>query len=69
MSKALTKLRKLVIPDLAGLKVADAHVVLRNLGFVDATEYFVDAYEAEGTIVQTDPPRGQMVSGIGRAHV
>ncbi|NUN12611.1 MAG: PASTA domain-containing protein [Myxococcales bacterium] len=63
MSKALTKLRKLVIPDLAGLKVADAHVVLRNLGFVDATEYFVDAYEAEGTIVQTDPPRGQMVSG------
>lgn len=53
--------RKLVVPDVAGLLLRDARIVLSQVGFGDATPRFVEDYAADNTVVSQSPLRGQLV--------
>ena len=44
--------RKLIMPDLVGLRERDAQIMLANAGFSPGTVRFVDAYENIGTVIQ-----------------
>ena len=53
--------RKLVVPDVAGLLLRDAQIVLTQAGFQEATPRLVQDYAAEDTVVSQSPARGQLV--------
>lgn len=53
--------RKLVVPDLVGLPLSDAQLVLEQVGFAAATPRFVTSYEAEDAVVGQKPIRGLLV--------
>ena len=53
--------RKLVVPDVAGLALADAQIVLDQAGFAPATPRYTLSYEPEGTVVAQQPMRGLLV--------
>jgi phage tail-like protein len=53
--------RKLPVPDATGLVLAVAEKVIRNAGFAGARVHYVESYEASGTVVGQDPPRGSLL--------
>ncbi len=53
--------RKLVVPDVQGLLLRDARIVLDQAGFAEATARYVIAYEPENTVVGQQPIRGLLV--------
>ncbi len=53
--------RKLVVPDVTGLALADAQIVLTQAGFALATPRFVQSYEPIDTVVTQLPARGMLV--------
>ncbi|GMV40697.1 MAG: hypothetical protein AMXMBFR64_24130 [Myxococcales bacterium] len=63
--------RKRVLPDLVGLHVDDAQIVLRSAGFPPGQVHFTESYGAEDSVVSQDPPRGHMVdsSAVVKLHV
>lgn len=54
--------RKLVVPDVSGLLLRDAQIVLGQAGFGHAQPRYVEAYELENTVVGQDPMRGLLVN-------
>ncbi|MCO4760803.1 MAG: PASTA domain-containing protein [Myxococcales bacterium] len=54
--------RKLVIPDVNGLRLTDAQIVLAQAGFAPATPRFVQSYDAENSVVSQLPARGMLVN-------
>ena len=63
--------RKRVVPDLVGLDIDNAQVVLHNAGFPPGQVHFSESYEPENSVVSQEPSRGQMVDGdtVIRLHV
>jgi phage tail-like protein len=55
--------RKLVVPELTGLRWADACIVLEQAGFPPPTPRYVEAYTDDNTVVAQTPVRGQLVDG------
>lgn len=53
--------RKLVVPDVSGLLLADAQIVLTQAGFSEGVGRFVQDYATEDTVVSQSPARGQLV--------
>ncbi len=53
--------RKLVVPDVSGLSIDNAQIVLQQAGFKRGIPRFVRDYEADGTVVSQAPLRGQLV--------
>lgn len=53
--------RKRVIPELVGLRVEDAQIVLRHAGFPEGQLHFTESYGPDNSVVSQDPPRGHMV--------
>lgn len=53
--------RKLVVPDVAGLLLRDAQIVLTQAGFANGIPKFVQEYALENTVVAQTPSRGQLV--------
>jgi phage tail-like protein len=53
--------RKLVVPDVAGLALSDAQIVLEQVGFAPATPRYTLSYEEVGTVVSQQPARGLLV--------
>jgi len=49
------------MPDLTGMKLSDAQIVLRNSGFAPARVRFVEAYAPEDLVVGQTPARGMLV--------
>ena len=49
--------RKLVVPDVSGLLLRDARIVLSQAGLHDAIPRFVQAYEADDIVVKQTPLR------------
>jgi phage tail-like protein len=58
----LRRPRKLVVPDVSGLLLRDAQIVLAQAGFRPAQPRYVEAYEAENAVVSQDPMRGLLVN-------
>jgi len=54
--------RKLVVPELAGLRLSDAQIVLAQAGFAPGTPQFVQSYDPENTVVKQLPARGMLVN-------
>ena len=54
--------RKLVVPDVSGLLLRDAQIVLAQAGFSEAQPRYVEAYEVENTVVGQDPMRGLLIN-------
>ena len=53
--------KRLIMPDLVGLRERDARIMLRNQGFRDAIIHFVESYEELDTVVQHAPMKGQLI--------
>ncbi len=53
--------RKLVVPDISGLLLRDAQIVLTQAGFSPGTPRFVQSYEPQDTVVSQLPARGMLV--------
>ncbi|MFT7621524.1 MAG: phage tail-like protein [Myxococcota bacterium] len=53
--------KKLVMPELTGLRRADAQVMLTNLGFGQGRVRFVESYKGVGDVVHQHPMKGQLV--------
>ncbi|HAN30642.1 MAG TPA: hypothetical protein DCQ06_03500 [Myxococcales bacterium] len=53
--------RKLVVPEVSGLLLKDAQIVLTQAGFQSATPRFVESYEPQNTVVAQQPNRGMLV--------
>ena len=53
--------RKLVVPEVSGLLLKDAQIVLTQAGFRPATPRFVESYEPANTVVAQSPTRGMLV--------
>ena len=53
--------RKLVVPDVTGLLISDAQIVLTQAGFEPGTARFTESYEPVNTVVYQTPKRGQLV--------
>ncbi len=53
--------KKLVMPDLVGLREADAQIMLTNLGFQQGRVRFVESYQEVGNVVHQHPLKGQLV--------
>lgn len=58
----LRRPRKLVVPDVTGLHLSDAQIVLSQAGFAPGQPRFVEAYEPEKTVVSQEPMRGMLVN-------
>lgn len=54
--------KKMIMPELSGLRVEDAQIVLRNSGFSPARVRFVESYEEDGSVTHQYPMRGQLVA-------
>lgn len=53
--------RKLVVPDVGGLALADAQIVLAQAGFAPGIPRYTTSYEPENTVVGQQPGRGLLV--------
>lgn len=53
--------RKVVLPDVTGLHLRDAEIVLRNAGLSVSRVHHVETYAEEFTVVAQDPRDGQLV--------
>ncbi len=53
--------RKLVVPDVAGLQIRDAQIVLTQAGFRAGVPRFVQEYADQNSVVAQSPSRGQLV--------
>lgn len=54
--------RKLVVPDVTGLRISDAQIVLTQAGFAPATPRFVQSYDPDNSVVSQLPNRGMLVN-------
>ena len=61
--------KRLVMPDLKGLRVEDAQVLLTSSGFQEARVRFVESYETLGTVVDQHPLKGQLVQSGGLLEI
>jgi phage tail-like protein len=59
--RGLRRPRKLVVPDVAGLRLEDAQIVLQQAGFNPGTPRYVLSYDPQGTVVSQTPVRGLLV--------
>jgi len=55
------RLRKVIVPELAGLRIDDARIVLRQAGLPPPLPRYIEAYADEDTVVEQLPIRGQLV--------
>ena len=53
--------KKLIMPDLIGLRERDAQIMLTNTGFNTGEVRFVESYDDIGTVIQQDPIKGQLI--------
>jgi phage tail-like protein len=53
--------KKIVVPNLVGLKVRDAQIVLTSAGFNPARVRYVESYEPPNYVVEQNPPRGHLI--------
>lgn len=54
--------KKLVMPEVIGLKEDDAQIMLSNAGFLaKARVRFVESYDPNGSVVQQHPMKGQLI--------
>ena len=74
--------KKLIVPELSGMPLRDATIVLAQAGFAPPVPRYVEAYAAENDVVGQAPARGQLVDsstpvelsvakavGVGDKHV
>src|SRR5437879_1457293 len=61
--------KKLIMPDLVGLREKDAQIMLTNQGFQPGTVRFVEAYEDVGSVTQQHPMKGQLVDSTTPVHL
>ncbi len=59
--RGIRRPRKLVVPDVAGLRLEDAQIVLAQAGFEPATPRYTLSYDPDGTVVSQQPARGMLV--------
>ena len=53
--------KKLIVPELSGMPLRDAAIVLEQAGFAPPVPRYVEAYAAENHVVAQTPIRGQLV--------
>ena len=53
--------KKLIVPELSGMPLRDATIVLAQAGFAPPVPRYVEAYAAENDVVGQAPARGQLV--------
>jgi len=53
--------RKLKVPDVAGLRVENAEIMLLNTGFARPTIRFAESYQPDDTVIEQSPEKGQIV--------
>jgi phage tail-like protein len=55
------RVRKVIVPELTGLRFDDACIVLQQAGLPPPLARYVEAYAEEGSVVEQSPIRGQLV--------
>lgn len=60
-TRGLRRPRKLVVPDVAGLRLQDAQIVLVQAGFEPGVPRYTLSYDPDGSVVGQQPARGMLV--------
>lgn len=57
----MVRSKKLVVPDVVGLKLNVAETVIKHMGFAGIDVHYVESYDPPETVIAQDPTRGSLL--------